>query len=51
MRQIKEGGAKIIIGNQKTTLIKDSCVLKNGMRQLKNQQYSSIHYIIGGIST
>ena len=49
MRQIKEGGVKIIIGNQKTTLI-DSCVLKNGMRQLKNQQYS-IHYIIGGIST
>ena len=49
MRQIKEGGVKIIIGNQKTTLI-DSCVLKNGMRQLKNQQYS-IRYIIGGIST
>ena len=50
MRQIKEGGVKIIIGNQKTTLIKDSCVLKNGMRQLKNQQYS-ILYVIGGIST
>ena len=49
MRQIKEGGVKIIIGNQKTTLI-DSCVLKNGMRQLKNQQYSSIQYN-RGIST
>ena len=48
-KELQDLGVKIIIGNQKTTLI-DSCVLKNGMRQLKNQQYS-IHYIIGGIST